>query len=164
VLSCSVYANCAKYRLVLTNAHHGSQPLELSLQESLRGLCYQIEMSLMPAKRDGNRFSNPVPTKVGGLSLMFKIGPRFFFGGAARSPKYPLGPFHTDLGVYATSPASGLRITWLGHSSSFDLALHHWKQPIESVFAIQDLKLWSPTPGVPSEVVAGQEIRSEWWR
>ena len=374
MLSRSVSANCAKYRLVLTNAHHGSQPLELSLQESLRGLCYQIEMSLMPAKRDGNRFSNPVPTKVGGLSLMFKIGPRFFFGGAARSPKYPLGPFHTDLGVYATSPASGLRITWLGHSSSlveidgirvlidpvweerapptqwagpkrffqpphaledlppidvilishdhydhlgagtiqglaqmenmrrtrwittlgvgnvlsslgvrrdrcteldwtgnveigslvvtalptrhfsgrslfnrfetlwasfallgpkhrvyygadsgewhgfreigerfgpfdltmleigasdplwadihmgpegaarsfralggqgllmpihwglFDLALHHWKQPIESVFAIQDLKLWSPTPGVPSEVVAGQEIRSEWWR
>jgi L-ascorbate metabolism protein UlaG (beta-lactamase superfamily) len=331
-------------------------------------------MSLMPAQRNGNRFSNPVPTTVGGLSLMFKIGPRFFFGAAARSPKYPLGPFHTDLSVYATSPASGLRITWLGHSSSlvevdgvrvlidpvwderaaptrwagpkrffpsplaledlppidvilishdhydhlsagtiqrlaqmesmrrtrwittlgvrnilsslgvrpdrsteldwtgnveigslvvtalparhfsgrslfnrfetlwasfallgpkhrvyygadsgewygfrdigerfgpfdltmleigasdplwpdihmgpegaarsfralggqgllmpihwglFDLALHHWKHPIEHVSAIVDLKLWSPTPGVPSEVVPGQQIRSEWWR
>ena len=331
-------------------------------------------MPLMPAKRDGNRFLNPVPTKVGGLSLMFKIGPRFFFGAAARSPKHPLGPFHTDLGVYATSPASGLRITWLGHASSlvevdgirvlidpvwderaaptqwagpkrffppplaledlppidvilishdhydhlgagtiqrlaqmegmrrtrwittlgvgnilsslgvrrdrcteldwtgnveigsfvitalparhfsgrslfnrfetlwasfallgpkhrvyhgadsgewygfrdigetfgpfdltmleigasdplwtdihmgpegavrsfralggrglfmpihwglFDLALHHWRQPIESVFAVEDLKLWSPTPGLPSEVVRDQEIRSEWWR
>ncbi|MGI8771770.1 MAG: MBL fold metallo-hydrolase [Acidobacteriaceae bacterium] len=75
-------------------------------------------MPLMPAKQDGNRFLNPVPTRVGGLSLMFKIGPRFFFGAAARSPKHPLGPFHTDLGVYANSPASGLRITWLGHASS----------------------------------------------
>ena len=49
---------------------------------------------------------------------MFKMGPRFFFGGAARSPRHSLGPFHTDPRVYATSPQSGLRITWLGHSSS----------------------------------------------
>jgi L-ascorbate metabolism protein UlaG (beta-lactamase superfamily) len=331
-------------------------------------------MSLLPAKRNGKRFLNPVSTRVGDLSLMFKIAPRFFFGAAARSPKHPLGPFHTDSGVYATRPASGLRITWFGHSSSlveidgsrilidpvwdkraaptqwagpkrffspplaledlppidvilishdhydhlgagtirrlaqmesmrrtrwitalgvgnilsslgvrpdrlteldwtgtveigsfvitalparhfsgrrlfdrfetlwasfallgpkhrvyyggdsgewsgfrdigerfgpfdltmleigasnplwadihmgpegavrsfralggqgllmpihwglFDLALHHWAQPIEYVFAVEDLKLWSPTPGMPSEVVAGQEIRSDWWR
>lgn len=331
-------------------------------------------MSLLPAERDGKRFLNPIPTKVGDLSLMFKIAPRFFFGAAARSPKHPLGPFQTDSGVYAANPASGLRITWFGHSSSlvevdgsrvlidpvwdqraaptqwagpkrffsptlaledlppidvilishdhydhlgagtirrlarmesmrrtrwvtalgvgnilaslgvpadrcteldwtgtveigslviaalparhfsgrslfdrfetlwasfallgpkhrvyygadsgewygfrdigerfgpfdltmleigasnplwadihmgpegavrsfralggqgllmpihwglFDLALHHWRQPIEYVFAVEDLKLWSPAPGIPSEVVAGQEIRSDWWR
>ena len=50
------------------------------------------------------------------------------------------------------------------HWGLFDLALHHWKQPIESVFAVEDLKLWSPEPGTPSEVICGQEIRSEWWR
>jgi L-ascorbate metabolism protein UlaG (beta-lactamase superfamily) len=50
------------------------------------------------------------------------------------------------------------------HWGLFDLALHHWKQPIENVFAVKDLKLWSPEPGTPSEVVQGQEIRSEWWR
>lgn len=50
------------------------------------------------------------------------------------------------------------------HWGLFDLALHHWKQPIEAVFAVRDLKVWSPTPGVPSDVVQGQEIRSEWWR
>jgi hypothetical protein len=27
--------------------------------------------------------------------------------------------------------------------SVFDLALHHWKQPIENMFAVQALKLWS---------------------
>ena len=50
------------------------------------------------------------------------------------------------------------------HWGLFDLALHHWKQPIERVFAVKDLELWSPEPGTPCEVVQGQEIRSEWWR
>jgi hypothetical protein len=50
------------------------------------------------------------------------------------------------------------------HWGLFDLALHGWKEPIESVFAVEDLKLWSPEPGVPCDVVAGREIRSEWWR
>jgi L-ascorbate metabolism protein UlaG (beta-lactamase superfamily) len=49
---------------------------------------------------------------------MFKVGPRFFFGAAERSPQRQLGPFHTDHSVYETSPESGLRITWFGHSSS----------------------------------------------
>jgi len=72
----------------------------------------------MQAKRDGKRFLNPVPTKVGGISLMFKVGPDFFFGAAKRMPTAPLGPFVTDVSAYATPPASGLRITWFGHSSS----------------------------------------------
>jgi L-ascorbate metabolism protein UlaG (beta-lactamase superfamily) len=75
-------------------------------------------MTLTAAERLGNRYVNPVPTKVGGLSTIFKVGPRFFTGTAARSPKHRLGPFHTDHQIYASSPASGLRITWFGHSSS----------------------------------------------
>jgi len=50
------------------------------------------------------------------------------------------------------------------HWGLFDLAFHHWKQPIEYVSGVENLKLWSPTPGVPSEVIAGQELRSDWWR
>jgi L-ascorbate metabolism protein UlaG (beta-lactamase superfamily) len=79
---------------------------------------HRINMSLMRAKREGKRFLNPVPTAVGGLSLMFKIGPKFFFGAKARSPKHTPGPFRTDSSVYAASPRSGLRVTWFGHASS----------------------------------------------
>jgi L-ascorbate metabolism protein UlaG (beta-lactamase superfamily) len=50
------------------------------------------------------------------------------------------------------------------HWGLFDLALHPWRQPIESIFGVEDLKLWSPAPGAPTEVVADREIRSEWWR
>jgi L-ascorbate metabolism protein UlaG (beta-lactamase superfamily) len=75
-------------------------------------------MLLGPAKRDGRRFLNPVPTKVGGMSVMFKVGPKFFFGGKARSPRGPLGPFHTDAAVFGSEPRSGLRVTWMGHATS----------------------------------------------
>ncbi len=50
------------------------------------------------------------------------------------------------------------------HWGLFSLALHGWRQPIERVFAAEDLKIWSPEPGMPTEVVAGTEVRSEWWR
>jgi len=50
------------------------------------------------------------------------------------------------------------------HWGLFDLALHAWTMPIESVFAVQDLKLFSPVPGIPSEFISGEEIRSDWWR
>ncbi len=75
-------------------------------------------MSLLPARKVGKRFVNPVPTEVGGFSTMFKVGPQFFLGTAARSPKREPGPFHTNPRVYATPPGSGLRITWIGHSTS----------------------------------------------
>ena len=50
------------------------------------------------------------------------------------------------------------------HWGLFDLALHHWKQPIEKILAVEGLKLWSPTPGVPTEVIEKVELRSDWWR
>ena len=75
-------------------------------------------MPLSSARRNGRHFVNPVPTNVGGLSIMFKVGPQFFLGAAERSPRQPPGPFHTDVRVYATSPRSGLRVTWFGHASS----------------------------------------------
>jgi L-ascorbate metabolism protein UlaG (beta-lactamase superfamily) len=52
------------------------------------------------------------------MSVMFKVGPKFFFGSKARSPQGPLGPFRTDPAVFGTEPITGLRITWMGHATS----------------------------------------------
>ena len=75
-------------------------------------------MLLQPARQNGRQYINPVPTNIGGLSTIFKVGPRFFLDTKARSPREPIGPFHTDATIYATQPSSGLRITWMGHSTS----------------------------------------------
>ena len=50
------------------------------------------------------------------------------------------------------------------HWGLFDLALHPWLQPIESIWSVEGLKLWSPTPGLPSDLFPGRELRSSWWR
>ena len=49
------------------------------------------------------------------------------------------------------------------HWGLFDLALHGWREPIERIFGVEDLKIWAPVPGVPTEVVGGVELRSRWW-
>ena len=49
--------------------------------------------------------------------MMFKLLPLFLRNKAERVPKRALGPFRTDVGVYMSAPASGLRVTWMGHSS-----------------------------------------------
>ncbi len=75
-------------------------------------------MNLERAKRDGRRFLNPVATSIGGFSMMFDVVPEMLFGRAARVPQGALGPFKTDARVYETAPESGLRVTWMGHSTS----------------------------------------------
>ena len=75
-------------------------------------------MTIEKARRDGSRYLNPVPTSVGGLSTALKVLPKFLFGSKAkRSPQQPVGPFGTDPLLYQTPPATGLRVTWFGHSS-----------------------------------------------
>lgn len=75
-------------------------------------------MQLNTAERLGPRFLNPVPTKIGGFSTIFKMLPRVLSDRAARSPRTPPGPFHTDPRIYRTPPDAGLRVTWFGHSAS----------------------------------------------
>jgi L-ascorbate metabolism protein UlaG (beta-lactamase superfamily) len=53
------------------------------------------------------------------------------------------------------------------HWGLFDLALHGWRQPMERLLEVageKKIRLWSPEPGRPTEVVAGVEVRSDWWR
>lgn len=52
------------------------------------------------------------------------------------------------------------------HWGLFDLALHAWRDPIQRISQVADkrgIRLWSPAPGEPSEVAAGQELRAKWW-
>jgi L-ascorbate metabolism protein UlaG (beta-lactamase superfamily) len=73
---------------------------------------------LKPAQKRGKLFINPVPTSVGGLKVVWKALPQYLRQREETEPRVPLGPFATDASIYATAPASGLRVTWFGHSSS----------------------------------------------
>lgn len=72
---------------------------------------------LKRAAKRGRRFLNPVPTTVGGLGVVFKVLPEYVNNRAEAEPKRPLGPFRTDASAFAAAPASGLRVTWFGHSA-----------------------------------------------
>jgi L-ascorbate metabolism protein UlaG (beta-lactamase superfamily) len=72
---------------------------------------------LRRASKAGRKFLNPVPTTIGGLGTIFKVLPRFLSNKEEKCPRRPLGPCRTDVSVYAAAPESGLRVTWMGHSS-----------------------------------------------
>lgn len=63
------------------------------------------------------KFQNPVPTAIGGLSMMLKLIPLYLRNREETTPRQPLGPFPTDPATYLSPPATGLRVTWFGHSS-----------------------------------------------
>lgn len=71
---------------------------------------------LKPAERKDGIFLNPVPTEMGATKHPLEMFRRLLFGKEERVPKRPLGPFRTDTSEFAMPPASGLRITWMGHS------------------------------------------------
>jgi L-ascorbate metabolism protein UlaG (beta-lactamase superfamily) len=72
---------------------------------------------LQRARKMGRKFLNPVDVMVGGVGMIFKVLPLYLSNKEERVPVKPLGPFLTDASVYATPPESGLRVTWMGHSS-----------------------------------------------
>ena len=72
---------------------------------------------LRRAEKVGRKYQNPVPTTVGGAKLILKILPMMLENREERVPLAPLGPFRTNASVYAAAPSSGLRVTWMGHSS-----------------------------------------------
>ena len=50
------------------------------------------------------------------------------------------------------------------HWGLFNLALHAWDQPIKRLSAAPGVKLWSPEPGLPTNVVREEDLRSNWWQ
>ncbi|GAB2969732.1 MBL fold metallo-hydrolase [Hymenobacter coalescens] len=75
-------------------------------------------MSLLQrARRQGLTFQNPVPTTMAPPGTTWSTLRQLLGGPEERVPRPALGPFRTDAAAYATPPAGGLRITWLGHST-----------------------------------------------
>ncbi|MDF2188559.1 MBL fold metallo-hydrolase [Paraflavitalea sp. CAU 1676] len=72
---------------------------------------------LQPARKQGNKFLNPVPTKVMSEGSMVSVLGAYITNKNEVVPRHLPGPFHTDVSAYKTPPATGLRITWIGHSS-----------------------------------------------
>jgi L-ascorbate metabolism protein UlaG (beta-lactamase superfamily) len=53
------------------------------------------------------------------------------------------------------------------HWGLFNLALHGWRQPMERLTELateRGLRIWSPRPGEPTEVVSGEALWSSWWK
>lgn len=69
------------------------------------------------SRRKEKKFINPIPTSDAGFDKLLPILKEYLTNKAENIPKKTLGPFKTDTGLYHTPPASGLRITWIGHSS-----------------------------------------------
>jgi L-ascorbate metabolism protein UlaG (beta-lactamase superfamily) len=73
--------------------------------------------AIQKARKEGNTFLNPVPTSQKLKGGVRKLLWQYMTSKEERVPKNKLGPFHTDVSIYKTPPPSGLRITWIGHSS-----------------------------------------------
>lgn len=70
-----------------------------------------------PAQMSGRKFLNPVPTVVTPPGSMLRMMRRVIAEKRIGDPQEVLGPFRTDAQIYALPAVSGLRITWMGHSS-----------------------------------------------
>jgi L-ascorbate metabolism protein UlaG (beta-lactamase superfamily) len=73
--------------------------------------------ALQCAKKKGRKFQNPIETRVGSFSMIPKVLKLYASNKEERVPRQALGPFKTDARIYQRAPASGLRVTWFGHSS-----------------------------------------------
>jgi L-ascorbate metabolism protein UlaG (beta-lactamase superfamily) len=77
----------------------------------------EIRTFLRHAERRDRKFLNPVPTSVGGWKTIRDALPEYIRNKEEKFPRNPLGPFKTDASLYEIAPATGLRVTWMGHSS-----------------------------------------------
>ena len=74
-------------------------------------------MSLTGPKKKLGKYQNPIPTHEAGFAKLIPILKEYITNKEEVVPKNTLGPFKTHTSVYHTPPVSGLRITWVGHSS-----------------------------------------------
>jgi len=76
-----------------------------------------VNKSIAGARKKDGKFLNPIPTDQAGFDKLIPILREYAQNKAEVIPLKTLCPFHTDASVYKKGPASGLRVTWVGHSS-----------------------------------------------
>jgi L-ascorbate metabolism protein UlaG (beta-lactamase superfamily) len=74
-------------------------------------------MSLAGSRKKQGKYLNSIPTDAAGFDKTIPLLKEYITNKAETIPINTLGPFKTDTSVYQTPPVSGLRITWVGHSS-----------------------------------------------
>ncbi len=76
----------------------------------------RLERARTSPQFGGGRFRNPVPTGIttGSVPDMMR---RQLFGNEQRSPRRPVQVVARSASDYATPPASGMRVTWIGWST-----------------------------------------------
>ncbi|WDF79168.1 MBL fold metallo-hydrolase [Mucilaginibacter sp. KACC 22773] len=74
-------------------------------------------MSLEGSRKKAKKYINVIPTDEAGFGKMIPILREYIGNKAENSPRKPIGPFKTDVTIFNDAPKSGLRITWVGHSS-----------------------------------------------
>lgn len=55
---------------------------------------------------------------MGGAGMMIETLARLATNRSETVPRTQLGPFRTDVSIFDTEPGSGLRVTWMGHSTA----------------------------------------------
>jgi L-ascorbate metabolism protein UlaG (beta-lactamase superfamily) len=75
------------------------------------------EKTFLPAETSGGKFLNSVPTVITHPGSTLRMLRRMFTEKRTGDPTKTLGPFRTNAAIYWCPSASGLRITWMGHSS-----------------------------------------------
>jgi L-ascorbate metabolism protein UlaG (beta-lactamase superfamily) len=74
-------------------------------------------MIIPGSKKKEGKYINLVPTDAAGFGKFLPILKEYITNKAENTPAKQLGPFKTDNSVYLKPPGSGLRVTWVGHSS-----------------------------------------------
>jgi len=74
-------------------------------------------MGIPPSKKQGRKYINTIPTGEVKAADIIPMIRAYASNKAEVVPKKALGPFKTDVTVYQNRPKTGLRITWVGHSS-----------------------------------------------
>ena len=82
----------------------------------------KINQHIMPnmiqkAQKNGKEFLNPIPTVLMEPGTIWYTLWQYIVSKEEVIPKIKPGPFATDATVFQKTPASGLRITWMGHST-----------------------------------------------